>query len=323
MVSLIKTGRMTEMMRSKVIDLRARRVLVSRIEGSEQQTDLTAAPNAAGYGRVRHFRRAVRKDWPPNPLPIEPAARWLNMSCASQVRAQVFQVAGCAWRCWYCYVPFNMLSADIKRSAWKSASELLDLYWAECNRPPIIDLSGGSPDLVPEWITWMMDAIEEAGRKSSIYLWSDDNLSSDYLLTDRRELLSRMESYGSGYGKVCCLKGFDPVSFSFNTGADPSGFEEQLRILSGYAKSEIDLYLYVTLTSPPRPVDRELVGSFVERLGHIRADLPARTVMLHVDEFNAMLPRMNETRRLALENQWRLMQAWQDRIAVSNVEAAR
>lgn len=311
MGSFIKTERMVDVMRSRIVDLQARRILVSKIEGSEQQADLTTAPNAAGFGRVRHFNRKVKEGWPDNPLPIEPALRWLKLPPSSQMRAQVFQVAGCAWRCWYCYVPFNMLAADTQRSSWMTSPELLDLFWREPDRPHILDLSGGSPDLVPEWIVWTMDAIEQAGKTPSVYLWSDDNLSSDYLLHDGRELLSRMEAYGGGYGRVCCIKGFDPISFSFNTGADPEGFERQLRILDGYARSRIDLYLYITLTSPPRSADRELVGRFVQRLSRIRTDLPARTVLLHVSEFETMRRRMDKTREGALANQWNVMRHWQ------------
>jgi uncharacterized Fe-S cluster-containing radical SAM superfamily protein len=209
-----------------------------------------------------------------------------------------------------------MLSADVARSEWKTAVELLDMYWSESERPAILDLSGGSPDLLPEWVVWMMDAIEDTGRKSSIYLWSDDNLSSDYLLSQGHSLLSRMESYGHGYGKVCCLKGFDPFSFSFNTGAEPAGFEEQLRILEGYAKCGIDLYLYITLTSPPRSDDGELVRAFVERLRKIRWDLPSRTVALHIAEFDTMRSRISEARQDAMKNQWRLVRAWRDCVGV-------
>jgi uncharacterized Fe-S cluster-containing radical SAM superfamily protein len=320
MASLIKTEQMSKMMRPRVLDLRRRRVLISKLQGSQQQVDLSAPTNAAGLGRVRHFRRESYDGWPENPLPIVPACKWLDSPPPSLMRAQVFQIAGCAWRCWYCYVPFNMLSADDARSEWRTAAELLEMYWTEPNRAPILDLSGGSPDLSPEWIVWMMDAIECSGRKSSIYLWSDDNLSNDYLLKEGRPLLSRMESYGQGYGRACCLKGFDPVSFSFNTGAEPRGFEEQLRILESYAKSGIDLYLYITLTAPPRSGDRELVEEFVERLREIRSDLPDRTVALQVAEFETMRPRINEARRDALENQWRLVHFWQDCVGGGGAE---
>src|SRR5439155_27180345 len=119
------------------------------------------------------------------------------------------------WRCWYCFVPYTLLSASRKYSEWLTADELVEMYLAEPDRPPMIDLTGGQPDLVPEWAPWMMRALSDRGLDGSVYLWSDDNLSSDYLrryLSDAE--LELMQSYRS-YGRVGCFKGYDPVSFSF------------------------------------------------------------------------------------------------------------
>ena len=76
--------------------------------------------------------------------------------------ALVFQNAACAWRCWYCFVPEDLLKADPNRSAWFTAAELVELYRQIPDAPRIIDLSGGSPDLVPG-----MDALDDAGADAS------------------------------------------------------------------------------------------------------------------------------------------------------------
>lgn len=307
----IDTAEMYATLRPRVVDPQRRCVLVSRIAGSSQEADLSASPNCGGLGRVRHFRRAGQPGWPDNPLPIRPAAKWLGIVEPEVLRAQVFQLAGCAWRCWYCYVPYSLLSANPKKSEWKSADELLDLYLAEPDHARVLDLSGGSPDLVPEWIVWTMDAIDRRRLKHEIYLWSDDNLSSDRLLqSEERSTLARIEAYGSGYGKVCCLKGFDEASFAFNTGTSGSGFAEQLRILAGYAAADLDLYLYVTLTSPPRDDGPKLVRQFVDTLAEIRPDLPSRTVPLFIAEFSTMRSRIDATSATALSFQWDLLTAW-------------
>lgn len=307
----INTDKMTAVLRPKVIDVENRRLLMSKIGGSGQEKDLTLPANCAGLGRVRHFKRHAVAGWPSNPLPIDPARRWLRLSPADMITAQVFQLAACAWRCWYCFVPYPMLSADPAVSEWRSASELVDLYFANPDRPPMIDLTGGSPDLAPEWIAWTMDAVEERGAVGDVYLWSDDNLSSDRLLKDEgRLLLDRIIAYGQGYGKVCCLKGFDGVSFVFNTGAKADGFEQQLSILEGYAESGVDLYGYITLTSPPRNDAADLVKRLVDRLAAIRADLPARFVPLRINEYSAMDPRVQELHRGAMEFQWELARVW-------------
>ncbi len=314
--SLITTGTMVSHLRSRVIDTGAREVLISRLADSGQSGDLTVPANIEGYGRIRHFRQTVANNWPNNPLPIRPACRWLGIPEPEQMEAQIFQLAGCAWRCWYCFVPFNMLSADERRSKWFSANKLVDLYLDQQSRPLILDLTGGSPDLGPEWVGWTMDALEERGATSSVYLWSDDNLSSDRLLHgDGRYLLKRLERYGQGYGKVCCLKGFDPISFSFNTRAERAGFDEQINILEGYAKTQLDLYLYITLTAPPRSEDENLIHSFVRRLADIRSDLPARTVPLRVEEYGPMRARLDAARRDALTHQDNLVRFWNAAVA--------
>jgi len=315
-MSRIRTDHMVSAMRPRILDANRRHVLVSRMEGSKQEQDLALPANANGIGRRRHFRRRAAPGWPDNPLPVVPASRWLAIEPPEIMQAQVFQLAGCAWRCWYCFVPFDLLSANASKSVWIDASELVDLYLDQPDRPCILDLSGGSPDLAPEWIAWTMDAIEKRGSKAEVYLWSDDNLSTDLLLRkDSRVLLERIQAYGRGYGKACCIKGFDAESFAFNTAADASGFEEQLRILQGYSETDLDLHVYVTFTAPPGAHDREAMKGFVERLLAIRDDIPSRVVPLLVSEFSTMRPRLSPLRAKALDHQWRVLDMWREALS--------
>jgi hypothetical protein len=168
--ALIQTASMAERMRARIVRPKSGEILIARIEGSAQEDDLTLPPNCGGMGRVRHFRRDTAPGWPDNPLPIEPAARALGLAPEAIMRAQVFQNAACAWRCWYCYVPFDLLGGDERRGRWMTAPELVALFAAEQDRPSILDLSGGSPDLTPEWIVWTMDALADAGLARSVYL---------------------------------------------------------------------------------------------------------------------------------------------------------
>lgn len=309
--SLIQTSSMSAHLREKVIRTPKAEIMVSRLAESGQSADLTVPANIDGYGRIRHFNQIVGGDWPNNPLPIRPASKWLGVPEPMQMEAQVYQLAACAWRCWYCFVPFNLLSADPRRSGWFSADELVDAFLAQEERPPILDLTGGSPDLAPEWIGWTMDALEKRNAGNSTYLWSDDNLSNDFLLRgENAYLLERLENYGKGYGKVCCLKGFDPASFSFTTGAEGSGFEEQLRILAGYARTKLDIFLYITLTSTKREENNFLIRSLVRRLANIRPDLPHRTVPLRIMEYGPMKARLDEERKRAVEYQTTLVKMW-------------
>ena len=98
--------------RRQILDLKARRILVARIAGSSQQEDLTRPPNCGGYGRIRHFDRDEGADWPEDPLPNDPTCKALGISENRLVKAQVFQCARCNCRCWYCFVPSELLRAD-------------------------------------------------------------------------------------------------------------------------------------------------------------------------------------------------------------------
>ncbi|MCJ2075983.1 hypothetical protein MKK68_09985 [Methylobacterium sp. E-016] len=298
-------------LRPRVVDVERRSVLVTRIGGTAQVSDLSVPTNCDGLGRVRHFRQAVVPGWPDNPLPIVPAARWLGVPSPSKMIAQVYQLAACAWRCWYCYVPYASLRAAPATSVWRTADALVDAYLDLVDRPPIVDLSGGSPDLAPEWILWTLEAIERRGASATSFVWSDDNLSSDRLLTDEgRTLLDQIARY-SNYGRACCLKGLDAQAFAFNTRARSEGFERQLAILAGYARSTMDLHVYLPLVGPPGPCAKTQVDTILDRLSAIRADLPARTVPLFIGRFSTMAGRVDDVHERALDRQWELLAHWE------------
>jgi hypothetical protein len=70
---------MSERLRERAVNVAARKLLVSRLDGSDQEGDLAVPPNCNGYGRIRHFRMQTSPDWPSNPLPIIPACKALGM----------------------------------------------------------------------------------------------------------------------------------------------------------------------------------------------------------------------------------------------------
>jgi uncharacterized Fe-S cluster-containing radical SAM superfamily protein len=287
-----------------------RSLLVTDFRGSEQEPDLTDPANCNGLGRVRHFRRETSAGWPPNPLPIDPAARFLGVEPVNLLRAQVFQNAVCNWRCWYCFVPFNLLAAHPAHSRWVTADELVELYLDEPNRPPVIDLSGGQPDLVPEWVPWTMRALRERGLEGSVYLWSDDNLSNDYfwqhLQNEDIELICSFR----GYGRVGCFKGFDRESFGFNTAAEPDLFDRQFDLIGRLIGLGLDVYAYVTLTAPTADGIADRVARFLDRLQGVAPLLPLRVVPLEVQVFTPVRSRLSLVRREALVHQQRAVEAW-------------
>jgi organic radical activating enzyme len=265
-LKMIDTDGFSTNLRAKAIDLPRRRLLMTRFSGSRQEADLTVPANCRGLGRIRHFQRATAPSWPMNSLPIDPASHALGLDSGSTLRAQVFQNAVCNWRCWYCFVDFELLSGDETRSQWVTADELVDLYLSEPDPPRVIDLTGGQPDLTPEWVPWMMAALERRGLRDSVYLWSDDNLSNDYFwqyLDDAAR--ARVVGY-SKYGRVCCFKGYNRESFSFNTMAAPELFDRQFVLMRRLADLGLDLYAYVTLTTPRSAQMSSHMRVFVDRL---------------------------------------------------------
>src|SRR5690606_1503620 len=119
--ALINTAALSARLRASSVDLEGKRLLITNYRGSGQVQDLTDPPNCRGFGRVRHFRRSAGEGWPANPLPVDPACRALGLQRMDDIRAQVFQVAVCNWRCWYCYVPYDLLAAKAQHSDWLTA----------------------------------------------------------------------------------------------------------------------------------------------------------------------------------------------------------
>jgi hypothetical protein len=272
----IDTERFAAQLRTRAIDIASGRVLISRLAGSGQEVDLTLPANCNGYGRVRHFRLATAEGWPANPLPIAPACSALGIvPVPDMMTALVFQNAACAWRCWYCFVPEELLKADLSRSAWFTA-----------------DLSGGSPDLVPEWTPWMMRALADAGLAETTYLWTDDNLSTTYLFDALPPAdLALLRDYHN-YGRVCCVKGFDARSFAFNTRAAPQDYDRQFEVLRRVLNLGLDVYGYVTLTSSHDDGVAQGVATLMDRLQAIDPNFPLRVIPLRIQVFTPVEQRL-------------------------------
>jgi len=308
----IDTDKLSGRYRAQLVDAPRKRILISKIEGSGQEPDLTKRPNAAGLGRVHHFRRgAASGRWIENPLPIDPACEYLGFTRRESMTAQVFQNAACNWRCWYCYVPFDMLGAQPDRSQWASVEDLVNAYADLPDRPSILDLSGGQPELTPEWVLWTMAGLQRRGIAQSTYLWSDDNLSNDYFwtyLTDADR--ERIVTY-PGYGKVGCFKGFDGESFAFNTEAPPELFDRQFELFKRYFDEGLDIYAYVTFTHTGKTKVRDAMERFAERLQHIDESLLGRTIPLEIAAYGPVHSRLDATRKWAMEiGQYQALDLW-------------
>jgi uncharacterized Fe-S cluster-containing radical SAM superfamily protein len=307
----IETDSVSARLRGKAIRRDTRQLLITNFKGTSQEADITAPVNCDGFGRIRHFRRGGHGGWPINPLPIEPACRHLGLRTSAELKAEVFQNAACNWRCWYCYVPFDLLAADEKKAGWLTAEELVDKFIAAKSPALMIDLSGGQPELTPEWVPWIMDALTARKLDKSIFLWSDDNLSNDYFwqyLTE--DEIARVASY-QHYARVCCFKGFDDESFAFNTKAHPELFSRQFDLFARYLGLGLELYAYVTITGPSTADLPGKIARFIDRLQQIHPKLPLRTVPLEIVRFSVLDARNFPHRDAALATQQAAINCWQ------------
>jgi uncharacterized Fe-S cluster-containing radical SAM superfamily protein len=297
------------------VDRARNRILITKLRDSLQEKDLSEPVNCNGLGRIRHFRLKVSETWPVDPLPIVPAIKALRLPACDTLRTQVFQNAACNWRCWYCYVDFELLAADLNRAEYLTCADLLDLYLDQVDRPLVIDLSGGQPDLVPEWVPWMMRALQEKGLDDQVYLWSDDNLSTDYFWRYLSEPEIRIVREYRTYGRVGCFKGFDHESFAFNTGASPSDYDLQFDIATRLSQLEIDLYFYTNFTCLNIENLDKKVSAFVDRLQKIGEWVPLRTVPLEIKPFTPVEQRLTPARSIAMEHQYAVVESWKTELS--------
>ncbi len=306
----IDTEKFSTQLRSKAIDTNKKALLITNFNGSEQEKDLTEPANCNGYGRVRHFKLDAGYDWLPNPLPILPATKALGLKEHSEIRAQVFQNSICNWRCWYCFVDFSLLRGDSKHSSFLTCDQIIDLYLSESNPSPMIDLSGGQPDLTPEWIPWMMEVLKNRGLDNKIFLWSDDNLSNDYFWKYLTPAQIELVSAYKMYSRVCCFKGIDETSFSLNTNANPELFAQQFDLLKRLLQANIDVYCYITLTANTDTNFEMVIPKFLDLIQSIDEMFPLRIVPLKIFEFTPVISRMNSEFKNMMEGQYTALELW-------------
>ena len=306
----IDTDSFSEHLRNKVIDFSQKKILIAELTGSNQEKDISTPVNCNGYGRIRHFCYSQYNDWSQNPLPIVPALTALRRPFSDVVRTQVFQLSACNWRCWYCFVDNDRLSANMNVSKYFTPEELIDLYLEQENPPDVIDLSGGQPDLAPEWILWTMEALEKRNLRNKVFLWSDDNLSSKYFWKFLNPQQIKYIVEFPKYSRVGCFKGYDQDSFSFNTLANPEFFYQQFEIFQNLLREGFDMYAYVTFTSLPKLNIEDSISKFTDKLQEIHPNLPLRTVPLKIEVFTPTQFRLKEEQQQALKFQYEVHRIW-------------
>jgi len=296
--------------RNRLLRESDKKILIARLTASKEETDEYTLINCGGYGRVREFRdyklyleRAVFPE-----RPLRPNFR--GYPPRPTVKSQVFQLAACNWRCWYCFVDDDRLSANPRTSEYFSASDLLELYLNEPNRCDIIDLSGGQPDLVPEWTLWMIDECANRGMIGSLYFWIDDNLSNDFLFRFLSEKEVQRLASTPNLSRMGCFKGFDETSFSFTTLADPTRFSRQFEIADRIISAGFRFYAYATFTTPDMVDVEKKMRLFVDKLQSVNELLPLWTTPLKIHNFAVTKTRLDQERSQSLKDQLRVFEIW-------------
>ncbi len=300
-------------MRRRLIRPESREILIARLDNSVESDDDYTDVNCGGFGRIRKFHKfSVHLRAKKGVIPAKPHYRGLPH--VLPYRTQVFQVNGCNWNCWYCFVDDELLVGDAQRGAFLTAERMIDLYLAEDDPPMVLDLSGGQPDLVPEWCLWVMRALDERGLRDTVHVWIDDNLSGRFV----RQLLSTEDiTYMAQYphhSRVGCFKGFDEDSFVFNTKAPRSGFGRQFEVMQDFIDDGFDMYAYATFTS----LNTSNVGAgmrdFVDRLQAIDPLLPLRTIPLAIKPYSVTRSREVADLEGVLDRQEHAAAAWEEQL---------
>lgn len=211
-------------------------------------------------------------------------------------------------------MPDEFKTANPKFSKWFSVNDLFHMYRKEASNVSVIDLSGGNPELVPEWIYQFMKETEKNGYADKIYLWSDDVLTTDYFFTKMSHSEQEYMASYPMYGKVACFKGFDEESFLFNTCSQGHSLKEQLALADKYIRVGFDIYFYITLTCKDKQNLDRRIGGFMDQLQKISYYLPLRIVPIKIKEFPANAHRFLGERLVSLKNQYDALEIWKNEI---------
>lgn len=314
MNNVIDVDRFGAALRKSLINLENHSVLISKLDQSDQAVDIHDI-NSDGFGRIWHKSVIPETKWGEVVLPHYPAAWKLDISIEEASVIQVYQLAGCNYRCWFCYVDYSLLKADIKKGSYFTADELISKYEATNPKAKVIRLSGGQPDLVPEWCLWIMKALEARNLHKSTYLWIDDNLSSYYAW----EYLSSadidyMLTY-KNFGRVGCIKGIDQEAFAYNTKAPKEHFDRQIDVLGKMVKTGFDMYVYLIMTVESTSNLKDRISLLLDKLQNIHPNLPLRVSPLKIKPFSPTVGRMNLDQQVSLEaSQFVTLSVWNNLI---------
>jgi uncharacterized Fe-S cluster-containing radical SAM superfamily protein len=306
----INLDKLSNSLRKKAIKTESKEILLTNFTGSTQAKDVSQI-NCSGFGRIRTLSQRPTPNW------INPCVRYrvsaarLGLSDEISKFCQVFQNAVCNYRCWFCYVDYGLLCGDPLHSTYLTIDELLDKFLAENLPTKIIALSGGQPDLIPEWAPWFIDALIRRGLEKQYFIWVDDNLSTyyawEYLDTNQWELMKTFPYLG----RLCGVKSFSKERFADNTNVKPEYFDRQIDVLSRLVKEGLDVYIELVLATSSLDNVYQDISKFMDLLqSKVHHNIPLRINPTEIRPYTPTKNRITDERDLALKNQYTVLNIW-------------
>ena len=320
------------------------KVLIASFSGTEQAKDMIVHTNIADeYFRAKVYTKLEDREWDPflsepagiaaKKLTIEEEKRKRLVTPEACNSAFLGQIGGCNLNCWQCYVDDVLKSGNPRYGTYLSAEEYLIwfLVWSKKtqNSPDpdeklnILRISGGEPFIVPEFVVWMIEAVEKYNLQDYLYLWVDTNLCTGdfywkYLSPEERKKIRNYRNIG-----FCgCYKGFDEKTFYKTTqerltsaGADPRFFHEQFKMHRRLIDEGLDVYTYLYPFTYSLDGLKEKLTVFMDRLiREVDKFAPLRMATPETKVYGPTKKRLTPERAKALKNQWIAMKIWKEEL---------
>jgi len=328
---------LAESLRPRMIDLKEKKVSISNLSGTSQEKDAGKHTRVVtDFFRAKVYTKPEEKALDPfrkepariasKKLTILEEKRKIVVPLEECNSAFLGQINGCNLRCWYCYVDDINRNADPQSGQFFSAEEYLIqfLVWSKKTQNStradeklnILRLSGGEVFIVPEFIIWIIEAVEKYDLQDYLFIWVDCNLATGdfywkYLNPEQRKKIANYRNIGF----CVCYKGFDHQTFHENSGAKAEFFDQQFKMHKRLIDEGLDVYSYLYPVTTSTYHLQERLSAFMDRLiREIDKYAPLRLATPEIKIYSPTKKRLTPEREKAIENQWKAMKIWKEEL---------
>lgn len=265
-----------------------RKCFLARFKDSIMQTD-TDGNNSytKDFWRVKTYVKDEEKLLPTHlrsfPEPYQVAQKYCGGTWNEYNSPFTIQVGQCNLNCHYCFVDSDLRNA--KNGEYFTGDEIVELFFNEFPNRGMFRISGGEPFLAPGFILDVARKMSASGKKG-YYLWVDTNLLGSFY----KEVLLTMNALVP-YGVCGCFKGFDEEDFAYQTNAPSTRYANQFRnarkiIQTIDGMGEAFFYIPEITEKISEAEVREKIRTFIQKQQDIHQNLPLRTTVLELKEYN-------------------------------------